>query len=105
MTPNSAFSSNWPYMVNSDLTDHHILLHSAYDKNEMTRIAIPSSINRVVRTWITETKDIFLMGETDTRYELWSIDLDNFLGKKERANQIFQCYKVMGYDKDHVGGF
>jgi len=45
------------------------------------------------------------MGETDTRYELWSIDLDNFVGKKERANQIFQCYKVMGYEKDHVGGF
>ena len=45
------------------------------------------------------------MGETDSRYELWSIDLDNFLGKKERANQIFKCRKIMGYDKEHVGGF
>ena len=105
MTPNSAFSSNWPYMVNSDLTDYHILLHSAYDKNEITRIAIPSSIKRVVRTWTTESKDIFLMGETDSRYELWCIDLDNFEGKKERANQNFKCKKVMGYDNDLVGGF
>jgi hypothetical protein len=33
------------------------------------------------------------MGETDEAYELYSIDLDNFQGEKEKNsnNQIFQC--------------
>ena len=100
MTPNGAFSSYWPYMVNSDLTDSHILLHSAYEKNVISRIQIPTSINRVIRTWITETKDIFIVGETDHRYELWVIDLDDFGGhKKESANQQYRCKRVTGYDK------
>ena len=77
-------------MVNSDLSQDHLLLYNAYNKNELLRIQIPSNFERICRTWITETKDIFLMGETETGYELWTIDLDNFShGQKEKDNQIF----------------
>ena len=78
MTPNAAFSNNWPYFVNSDICEGHILLFSAYSKNELIRIEVPRDIDRVCRTWITETKDLFLMGETQTGYKLFVIDLDNF---------------------------
>jgi hypothetical protein len=44
------------------------------------------------------------MGETVDGFELHCIDLDNYQGRMEKnsSNQIFQCYRVMKYSKEHV---
>ena len=65
----------WPYVVIKGM-DKCILVFNVNEKNIVTRIEMPNHLMKIPKTYVTESFDLFLLGETEHGYEMYRIDLD-----------------------------
>lgn len=72
----SCFHINWPYVTCSGLSSNSIFVINFFDRKLIHRIILPKEVNKVCDTYITDTNDLFVLTQVDTKYRLYTLDLD-----------------------------
>jgi len=81
------FSICWPFLAYAGIKNY-LTIHSVFEHEKIFRIKITDDENdRIVNTFITETKDLIAIVKTEREYKVFHIDLDqiredNFIKKK-----------------------
>jgi hypothetical protein len=72
-----AFSTNWPYITFSGL-ENFLLIVNVFDSKTFHRVQIgeDNEVLQICMTFITNTKDLFVVVKKDTKYEIHMLDLD-----------------------------
>lgn len=72
-----AFSLNWPYISFAG-HDNYLLIANAYESTFLHRIQIANKGKtiKVCETYLTDTKDLFVLVHESDMYKLYKIDLD-----------------------------
>jgi len=75
--PLRAFSINWPYVVFTGI-GNFIIIVNAFDRKQMRRIQVAEETDDITicQTYITDTYDLFVVINADSKYSLYLIDLD-----------------------------
>ena len=71
-----AYSFNWPYFGYASKMNYVFVLN-AFNPNFIQRYQLPLHIHRCVKTFLTDTHDLYVMCESDMGYEMYNIDLDS----------------------------
>lgn len=91
-----AFCSKWPYSTFSGLKSDYIMILNAFDRDNIHRVQILDEPDRICKTYITDTNDLFIMVQKGEYYRLQYIDLDagnvreqdKLTLKKKQRNQL-----------------
>lgn len=57
---------------------------------------------KIPKTYIAETYDLYILGETQHGYEMYCIDLDMFEDEVNKKNRIIVLKLLMSYFKEDV---
>lgn len=76
------FSSAWPYVSFKGITNFQIIFN-ANKRDELVRLMLPEGALRVLRSYITETADLYLLTESEQTYDMYKIDLSKYTKKKK----------------------
>ena len=81
----SAFSTCWPYIVFSGLGPY-MLISNVFNKEHLSRIQIGEEGKscKICKSFISETKDLFVMTLKDGKYMMYILDLTNLNFFKEQ---------------------
>ena len=95
----SAFSTCWPYIVFSGLGPF-VLVANVFNKEHLHRIQIGEvgKSCKICNSFISDTKDLFVMTLKDGKYMMYTLDLDNlnFFKKQEESHYAFKL--IFEYD-------
>ena len=95
------FDFTWPYITYKGLKNYQYIYNANY-KNVIHRIALPSDLVSVKKTFITELLDIYILAETEDQFVLMKIDLDDFGNKEAKKSQQFVLEEIMRYPREAV---
>ena len=71
-----AYSFNWPYFSYATKMNFVFILN-AFNPNFIQRYQFPNHIVRIMKTFLTDTHDLFIIVETEEGLEMYNIDLDS----------------------------
>lgn len=82
----SAFSTCWPYIAFSGLGPY-MLISNVYNKYHLHRIQIGEEGKscKIFNSFISDTKDLFVMTLKDGKYMMYTLDLDNLNFFKDQS--------------------
>lgn len=95
------FDLFWPYIVIKGLKNN-LLLFNANQMSLVIRIEMPGHFIKLSKTYMTETKALFIVGETKEHYEMYHADLDDYRNKEEKKDQVIELQMLMSYPKSDV---
>ena len=89
-------NTTWPYVCwkgqqNFSTKKDYMCIFNANDKtkNRLIRAFIPQEIVKVIKSHISDSYELFFIGETQSSFKICKIDLDCFEQQDEKINQIF----------------
>jgi len=93
-----AFSANWPYITFSGL-ENYLLLINVYNQKVLHRIQFaPLGENVMVcQTFISNTKDLFLVIKKGNTFEVLMICLDELNDRGGEDESVFKFTKILEY--------
>ena len=100
-----AFSANWPYVTFSGL-ENYLLLINVYKKKVLHRVQFAplDEYVMVCQTFISETKDLFLVIKRGNMFQVLMLDLDEVNDRGEVDESVYRFVKIIEYSADEVGG-
>ena len=112
----SAFYIGWPYIVFSGLGNFLIIVNT-FNRTRLHRVQLAEESEniKICHSFISDTKDLYVVILKDHVYKLYTIDLDNLnefenekiKHKKSEKGKEIDYYKfelVTEYDSSHVNG-
>ena len=71
-----AYGFNWPYFSFAT-KENFVFIYNAFNPNFIQRYELPSNVQRINKTFLTDTHDFYTLCETkDDHMEVYTIDLD-----------------------------
>ena len=83
--------------------DNHQMIFNTKDPNLIINVELDPSINSIIKSFITETYDLFLLAETTDSFQILQIDLDKYTDKTKKLGQVFKIKKRLDFSKGIVG--
>lgn len=71
------FGFHWPY-ITLKAFDRHQMILNVMNPNLIINVELNPKITRIVKSFITETYDLFLLAEKKDSYQILQIDLDRY---------------------------
>ena len=96
-----AFNSFWPFIVIKGMSNH-LLVFNTNDRKLVLWIELPEHLIKIPKTHISETYDLYILGETQHGYEMYCVDLDEFEDEINKKNRIIVLKLLMSYFKADV---
>ena len=79
-----SLDSFWPYMVVEDFSNH-LLIFNSYEQDIIQQVEFPKEYI-LDKIWISETLDLFFLGQDSEKYVLFQIDLDSYENQREKKD-------------------
>ena len=99
----SAFSTCWPYICFSGLGPY-MLISNVFNKEHLYRIQIGEEGQscKICTSFISDTKDLFVMTLKDGKYMMYTLDLDNLNFFKDTKNVHLKFEFLFEYEDSYV---
>lgn len=101
----TAFSINWPYVAFSGLNSTLVVVN-AFNRKMIHRIEMPQTQTLVLKTFITDTNDLFALALGQKHYLVYMIDLDESNVKENTTKSLGDLFNIgepiLKYHEDQV---
>jgi hypothetical protein len=99
----SAFGTCWPYICFSGLGPY-MLISNVFDREHLHRIQIGEEGKscKICNSFISDTKDLFVMTLKDSKYMMYMLDLDKLNFFKNNKDVHFEFELMFQYDDEFV---
>ena len=107
-SPLRATSIAWPYICITGL-GNIVLIMNAFEKRVVRRVQVADKAAKVLiaETFLTETKDLYIIVQDGNIYNLYMIDLDESNEYEQEEgfdpSAMYQMYPLFRYNEDKVG--
>ena len=89
----TAFSINWPYVAFSGLNSTLVVVN-AFNRKMIHRIEMPQTQILVLKTFITDTNDLFALALCQKHYLVYMIDLDESNVKENTTKSLGDLFNI-----------
>ena len=103
----NAYSMNWPYISFSGI-ENELTILNAIDQDVIHRIPIDKDGVKICTTYITDTRDLFVLAfkYKESKYYIYQLDLDQ-CSKYENDDQdeidkAYKCKETFTYNETNV---